>query len=201
MTVHQGARFRSCHRPTPAQLPGPPGFPRPPRGVLAIVGYPRPGDQLPHRLESVAPCPGVGTAPPQAEPAATRTSEGCCRLRLKRLVRSAFPTTSTGRARLSRAPRPVWLPTARQYCSSPSPPPHRREARCGSGWREPRNLVEPLEHFESASWIPPQRVSTGRAHLFGGSEGVSTGSKGGLCLRGGSSPHRACTRTDSGDHP
>ena len=44
---------RSCHRPTPTQLPGPPGFPRPPRGVLAIVGYPRLGEQLPHSLEAL----------------------------------------------------------------------------------------------------------------------------------------------------
>ena len=32
------ALLRSCQRPAPAELPGPPGFPRPPRGVLAILG-------------------------------------------------------------------------------------------------------------------------------------------------------------------
>jgi hypothetical protein len=63
---------RSCHRPTPARLPGPPGF-----RVLLGGSWPSwaTSDSVSSSLTVWKRCPssGVGTAPPQAEPAATWT--------------------------------------------------------------------------------------------------------------------------------
>jgi hypothetical protein len=77
---------RSCHRPTPARLPGPPGF-----RVLLGGSWPSwatsdLGEQFPHSLEALPQVPGSGQHLLKLSQRQHGPSDGCCHVRLEGVV-------------------------------------------------------------------------------------------------------------------